>query len=188
MSVMQAVPNRKVIANWPSARLIELAESHSDDTDLLEFICSELGRRDAEVAHEASRRVREMLGRQRQGGKQQGPSPAADAHQDEAAAARIAALEARLHHAEQRAREAEQRAIAAERALAAESLPPRGLPLLRRVYLTETAPPWLVDQVRRAFRLRFHPDRFTEPELKARAEATFKDAEEVFRQITANSG
>ncbi len=188
MPVMQAVPNRKVIANWPSARLIELAESHSDDTDLLEFIRSELGRRDAEVAHEASRRISEMLRRHRQGGRQQGSAPAGDEQQDAAAAVRIAALEARLQHAEQRAREAEQRAAAAERALAAESLPPRGLPLLRRVHLAETAPPWLVDQVRRAFRLRFHPDRFTEPELKARAEDTFKDAEEVFRQITANSG
>ena len=45
-----------------------------------------------------------------------------------------------------------------------------------------------MDAVRRAFRLRFHPDRFADPDMKARAEETFKEAEEVFRQIAASQG
>lgn len=186
MPGMQALPNRKVMTNWPSARLVELAESHAADLELLEFIRNELGRRDAEVAQEASRRVNELLRRHRDGANADGSSSAEEAQK--ASAARLAALEARVMQAEQRAREAEQRAAAAERILAAEPLPARGMPLLRRVHLAETAPAWLVDHVRRGFRLRYHPDRFADPELKARAEETFKEAEEVFRQITSNSG
>ena len=103
-----------------------------------------------------------------------------------AAQAELAALKARLEQAERRIREAEARAATAERALATEALPSRGGGLLRRVHLAETAPTWLVDAARRAFRLRFHPDRFADPVMKARAEETFKEAEETFRQIAAN--
>ncbi len=100
--------------------------------------------------------------------------------------AELVAMKARLDQAERRIREAEARASTAERALATEALPSRGGGLLRRVHLADTAPIWLVDAARRAFRLRFHPDRFADPVMKARAEETFKEAEELFRQITAN--
>jgi DnaJ-class molecular chaperone len=45
-----------------------------------------------------------------------------------------------------------------------------------------------VHATRRAYRLRYHPDRFAHPELKARAEQTFKEAEKVFRQILDHGG
>lgn len=181
------LPNRKAISSWPSSRLLELAETHASDRDLLEFIQTELRRRDFDVAHAAARRVADLLSRGAQapgpanGHAEEAPAP------DEAAAQahRIAELQARIEVLEQRAREAEIRANAAERALALESLPTRGQPLMRRVHLTDTAPAWLIDAARRAFRLRFHPDRFADPVMKARAEETFKEAEEVFRQITS---
>ena len=171
--------NRKALSNWPSARLLEFAEAHAGDVDLLAFILGELGRRDVEVAQAAARRVSQLLNRAE---ATEAQNPVAAAERDQ----RLEQLRARLEATEQRLREAELRAAAAERALATEALPARSTGLMRRVHLAETAPAWLVDAARRAFRLRFHPDRFADPEMKARAEETFKEAEEVFRQITAS--
>ena len=175
--------NRRNIASWPSSRLLEFAESHPDDRELLEYIVGELSRRDVAVAASAARRVADLLHRGRNGADHDGHG-GADAASDDSVA-QIAALKARLEQAERRLREAEARASTAERALATEALPSRGGGLLRRVHLAETAPTWLVDAARRAFRLRFHPDRFADPVMKARAEDTFKEAEEIFRQIAA---
>jgi hypothetical protein len=179
MAEAAPLSNRKAIANWPSTRLLDLAEAHPQDAELLAFILGELGRRDVEVAQSAARRVSQMLHRAETGEGQ--PAAAVAAERD----TRVEQLRARLEAMEQRLREAESRASAAERALATEALPARANGLLRRVHLAETAPVWLVDAARRAFRLRFHPDRFADPAMKARAEETFKEAEEVFRQIMA---
>jgi hypothetical protein len=138
-----------------------------------------LTRRDVPIAQSAARRVSQLLNRAETGAAQD--TPAAASQRD----TRVEHLAARLEATEARLREAELRAAAAERALATEALPARGNGLLRRVHLAETAPVWLVEAARRAFRLRFHPDRFADPAMKARAEETFKEAEEVFRQITA---
>lgn len=178
--------NRRNIASWPSSRLLEFAEGHADDRELLEYILGELSRRDVAIAASAAKRVTEILDRSGRGN-----GAGHDGHGTEPedltpeALAQIAALKARLEQAERRLREAEGRASTAERALATEALPSRGGGLLRRVHLAETAPTWLVDAARRAFRLRFHPDRFADPVMKARAEETFKEAEEIFRQIAA---
>jgi hypothetical protein len=176
--------DRRTIANWPSARLLEFAEGHCDNRELLEFIRAELGRRDAEIATAAARRVSELLAHGKNAGQPQGEGDS-DGLSPEGRA-QIAALRAKLDQAERRIREAEARASTAERALATEALPSRGGGLLRRVHLAETAPTWLVDAARRAFRLRFHPDRFADPVMTARAEETFKEAEEAFRQIAVN--
>jgi hypothetical protein len=185
--------DRRNMTSWPSSRLLDFAEAHPHDLDLLEFIHGELCRRDVAIAASAARRVAEMMERLRGGGgRANGHAPAAaESGHDNGALAealvRIAALQARLEAAERLLREAEARASAAERALASEALPSRGGSLLRRVHLAETAPNWLVEAARRAFRLRFHPDRFTDPAMKARAEETFKEAEEIFRQISTTS-
>jgi hypothetical protein len=182
MAEAAPLANRKAIANWPSARLLDLAEAHPQDVELLAFILGELGRRDVEVAQSAARRVTQMLHRAETGeGQPAAVTAAAAAERD----MRLEQLRVRLEATEQRLREAESRASAAERALATEALPARANGLLRRVHLADTAPVWLVDAARRAFRLRFHPDRFADPAMKARAEETFKEAEEVFRQIMA---
>ena len=179
--------NRKAISSWPSSRLLELAESNPDDRDLLEFIRTELGRRDVDVAHSAGQRVSELLRGRANGAAAAAAAPAPDPGASDAV---VAALTARLEEMEQRLRQAEIRASTAERMLANEALPGRnyGQGLLRRVHLTDTAPAWLVEAVRRAFRLRFHPDRFADPAMKERAEETFKEAEEVFRHILGQGG
>lgn len=183
MSSAAAAPNRRTIVSWPSARLLELAEAHPGDGELLEFILEELGRRDVAIAQSAARRVAELIGHAKYAAS---TGPAHGDGQDREAL--MAVLQARLDMAERRAREAEARATAAERLLASEALPPRAQGLLRRVHLAETAPSWLVEAARRAFRLRYHPDRYADPEMKARAEETFKEAEETFRQITSAHG
>lgn len=182
MSDTSPLANKKALTNWPSSRLLECAEAHPHDIDLLAFILGELGRRDVEVAQSAARRVAQMLNRAETGAAE---NPTAAAVERDG---RLEHLRARLEATEQRLREAESRAAAAERALATEALPARTGGLLRRVHLAETAPAWLVDAARRAFRLRFHPDRFADPAMKSRAEETFKEAEEVFRQIMSSHG
>lgn len=173
--------NRRSIENWPSGRLLDYAEEHVGDRDLLADIHEVLIRRGVDVATAAAKRVQALLDRGRDGVAADVPVGVPDEGRAE-----LAALKARLEQAERRIREAEARAATAERALATEALPSRGGGLLRRVHLAETAPTWLVDAARRAFRLRFHPDRFADPVMKARAEETFKEAEETFRQIAAN--
>lgn len=174
------------MSNWPSSRLLEVAEAHPEECELLEFIQGELDRRDVAVAVSAARRVAQLLAFARTGpGIGAGPAPEVAASEREL---KIVALQSRLEAMERRVREAEARASAAERALATEALPSRGNGLLRRVHLAETAPVWLVDAARRAFRLRFHPDRFADPVMKTRAEETFKEAEDVFRQIATAQG
>jgi hypothetical protein len=184
--------NRRNMTSWPSARLLEFAELHPHDADLLEFIHGELCRRDVAIASTAARRVADLLARANGAVPDSGNGHDASAAEGGAASAellaQIAGLQARLDAADRRLREAEGRASVAERALASEALPSRGGGLLRRVHLADTAPSWLVDATRRAFRLRFHPDRFTDPAMKARAEETFKEAEEIFRQISSANG
>jgi hypothetical protein len=182
MTGLSPLENKKAIGSWPSSRLLELAEGHPGDLELLAFILSELSRRDVAIAQSAARRVTQLLNRAETGGSQSEATLAGERD------TRVEHLSARLEAMEARVREAEMRASAAERALATEALPARGNGLLRRVHLAETAPVWLVEAARRAFRLRFHPDRFADPAMKARAEETFKEAEEVFRQITAGHG
>ena len=52
-----------------------------------------------------------------------------------------------------------------------------------RVYLTPNAPLWLIVEVRRAFRRRYHPDKQADPVKRQNAEETFKRAEEVFENL-----
>lgn len=185
MSAAEQDVIRRSLQNWPSGRLVDYAEENARDRELLATIHQVLIRREVDVATMAAKRVKELLDRGANGGATGGPHGAAEGFSAEASA-ELAAMKARLDQAERRIREAEARAANAERALATEALPSRGGGLLRRVHLAETAPTWLVDAARRAFRLRFHPDRFADPVMKARAEETFKEAEETFRQIASN--
>lgn len=55
--------------------------------------------------------------------------------------------------------------------------------LHRRVHLTPDAPAWLVAEVRRAFRRRYHPDAVADGQRRPRAEEIFKRAEACFAAI-----
>ena len=56
-------------------------------------------------------------------------------------------------------------------------------PLHGRVYLTANAPQWLILDVRRSFRTRYHPDRHEGVENKTRAQKVFQESEQVFSKI-----
>jgi DnaJ-class molecular chaperone len=53
--------------------------------------------------------------------------------------------------------------------------------------MTANAPLWLIQDVQRAFRVRYHPDRH-EVSGKRKAEEVFQEAEQVFAKILALRG
>jgi len=56
-------------------------------------------------------------------------------------------------------------------------------PLFSKVYLTPTAPRWLILDVQRAFRIRYHPDKHEGSDKRSQAEKVFQNAEQIFRKI-----
>lgn len=58
----------------------------------------------------------------------------------------------------------------------------------RRVHLTPDAPTWLVAEVRRAYRRRYHPDMAADQHHRRRSEEVFKRAELVFEEIAQSRG
>jgi hypothetical protein len=51
------------------------------------------------------------------------------------------------------------------------------------VHLTPDAPAWLVFEVRRAFRRRYHPHGQADPGRRRRSEEVFKRIEAIFAEI-----
>lgn len=98
----------------------------------------------------------------------------------------LAALESLLAHAEAEARML--RAEIAELQTLSPAAPRTQVAALHgRVGLSETAPAWLVNSARRAYRSQLHPDRHP-PHRKDEAERRYKQAEHVFDQIAALRG
>jgi hypothetical protein len=60
-------------------------------------------------------------------------------------------------------------------------------PLYRKVGLDEKCPDFVLDAVRRAYRVRFHPDKYPSAH-RVEAERRFKEAEAVFEQIVRLRG
>ena len=55
--------------------------------------------------------------------------------------------------------------------------------LFNRVYMTSNSPRWLVLDVQRAFRVRYHPDRHENTDKRTKAEEIFQQAEQVFAKL-----
>lgn len=144
---------------WPLEQLAEQAMLHRADAQVLAGLAAEAARRPGVRAKAIHARIRQM---------QDGAGPLAGAGVPElremlaAAAGEIARLRARLV------------AVTAEEA---------GAGPHRRVYLTPDAPAWLIAEVRRAFRRRYHPDSQPDASRRTRAEEVFKRAEAVFTAI-----
>lgn len=145
---------------WPLEQLAERAVLHPTDAGLLAALAAEAGCR-----------------------------PGARA---KAVAARIAALLADIPTRARRAEEARLRgtlAAAAEeiarlrQRLAARDAGAADPGPYRRVHLTPDAPAWLVFEVRRAFRRRYHPDGQADPGRRRRSEEVFKRIEAIFAEI-----
>lgn len=143
---------------WPLEQLVEQALLHPGDRAVLAGLAAEAGRRPGPRAKGAQARIAGMLA---------GAPPAPRAA--DAAALRGMLAAAAMEIARLRARLA---------ATEAEAPGPH-----RRVHLTADAPAWLVAEVRRAFRRRYHPDRQAEAGRRRRSEEVFKRAEAVFEEI-----
>lgn len=150
---------------WPLEQLAEQAALHAAEPDVLAALCAEAALRPGQRA----KALRARLERMRDGAA---PAPAGSEAELRAllaaAAAEIEELRARLRAAE---------AALAARQPAIEPGPHR------RVYLTPNAPAWLVAEVQRAFRRRYHPDAQVDSARRRRAEEVFKRAEAVFAEI-----
>jgi hypothetical protein len=152
---------------WPLEQLAEQAILHAADHAVLAGLS-------AEVAHRPGTRARALLARLARLQQEASAAPRGMAVTDlrdllSAAAGEIVRLRAALAIAEARL---------------ATTIGDAPGPH-RRVHLTPDAPAWLVTEVRRAFRRRYHPDRQGEPGRRRRAEEVFKRAEAVFAEIEA---
>lgn len=152
---------------WPLEQLAEQALLHPSDPVVLAGLGEEAGRRPGARAKALQARIERM--RQAADAAPRGAGSAELREMLAAAAREIGQLRARLA-----AREA------AGPPMADAPLQPGPH---RRVYLTPDAPAWLVAEVRRAFRRRYHPDTHHDPGRRRRAEEVFKRAEAVFAEI-----
>lgn len=157
---------------WPIEQLAEQALLHASDRLILAGLAAEAARRPGTRAKALQARIMTMIE------AVMPPAPSASAAQLRGllaiAAREIALLRHRLAAAE---------ALAAAQRIQGAELADADQPH-RRVYLTPNAPAWLVAEVRRAFRRRYHPDSQGDEARRRRAEEVFKRAETVFAEIT----
>jgi hypothetical protein len=151
---------------WPIEQLAEQALLHAREHAVLKGLAEEAGRRPGARAKALHARILRMI--DREPGPAPGAGPAELREMLAAAAEEISRLRGLLSAAE---------AGGAGGQAVGEPGPHR------RVYLTPNAPAWLVAEVRRAFRRRYHPDGHADPSRRRRAEEVFKRAEAVFAEI-----
>lgn len=156
---------------WPIEQLAEQAALHAGDRTVLAALLAEVALRPGTRAKALRARLDRML---------DGAAVAASDAPPGELRGLLAAAAAEIEELRERLRDAEA-ALAACRARDAGAVGEPGPH--RRVYLTPNAPSWLVAEVRRAFRRRYHPDGHDDPDRRRRAEEVFKRAEEVFSEI-----
>jgi hypothetical protein len=162
------MPEDRPFREWPLEQLAEQAILHVANRPVLDGLAHE-------VAHRPGTRAKALLARLQRLQEEAGAAPRGMAVADlrdllASAAGEIVRLRAALAAAQARLAAAGQ----------AEDPGPH-----RRVYLTPDAPAWLVTEVRRAFRRRYHPDSQAHEGRRGRAEEVFKRAEAVFAEIEA---
>lgn len=161
---------------WPIEQLAEQALLHAGDRRVLEGLAKEAALRPGVRAKALHARIARMVD-----GIAVPPRGASVSELRDmlaTAAREIDRLRARLKEADHAQADQRQPAAASSQGDAVGDPGPH-----RRVYLTPNAPAWLVAEVRRAFRRRYHPDAQTEPGRRGRAEEVFKRAEAVFEEI-----
>ncbi len=165
--------------------MAELISGSEAPIALLASLLAELNFRDSPAAARLKLRIEDDLRRRGRPDGLAGPSGDADsrkrseqARDHESLRARCAALETELRKA------LERKALLESEVgrLRSQSQQPAGSPH-GKVYLTSNAPEWLILDVRKSFRTRYHPDKHAGAERKIRAERAFQDAEQVFAQI-----
>lgn len=160
-----APPPERPLREWPLEQLAEQAALHAADAAALAALQLEARHRRGARAKALEARLGRMIAACTPG---IGPAPDAVPRLRgalAAAAAEIVRLRARL--------------AALEGAAACP---------YRRVHLAADAPSWLVAEVRRAFRRRYHPDTEADQQRRRRAEEVFKRAEADFAEIERRRG
>ncbi|MEO3474202.1 hypothetical protein AAFN86_20200 [Roseomonas sp. CAU 1739] len=167
---MAASTAERPLREWPLEQLAEQAALHARDARALATLAQEARHRRGPRAKALEARLAAMIA-----ACAAAPVPALDPAPRwramlAAAAREITTLRARLAALENAP------PVAAEAG-------PHG-----RVHLTPDAPAWLVTEVRRAYRRRYHPDTATEQQNRRRSEEVFKRAEAVFEAIERMRG
>ncbi|MBR0642595.1 hypothetical protein [Plastoroseomonas hellenica] len=153
--------------DWPLEQLAEHAAQHAANRLVLDRIQEELSHRPGHRARRLESSVEHRI------------ALLDGTAREEEMRGTLAAAAITIEHLRRRLAEAEYRAEEAER------LAPQGASPHHRVFLTADAPLWLISEVRRAFRRRYHPDKQVDPEARRRAEVAFKRAEAVFASLPA---
>lgn len=155
-------------------QLAEHAAQHKGDRVLLSQLLIETERRPGARAKLIARRIENALANVLTKLPGRGAPPEEMRRYLAIAAEEIAVLRKRLQDAETELKQFK-------------DTPADGSPHAR-VYLAPNAPLWLIVEVRRAFRRRYHPDKQTDPVLRQNAEGIFKRAEEVFESLQGREG
>ena len=158
------------LREWPLEQLAEQAALHAADAEALAALALEARHRRGARAKALEARLTRMIA-----ACAAAPPPGQGGEVERlratlaAAAREIVALRARL--------------VALEGMLGQQDAAPDPADQFRRVHLTPDAPAWLVAEVRRAYRRRYHPDAAANQQNRHRSEEVFKRAEAVFAAI-----
>ena len=159
----------RLFREWPLDQLAEHAAQHKSDRVLLSQLLIETERRPGARAKLMARRIENYLANILTKLPGRGAPPEEMRRYLAIAAEEIAVLRKRVADAEAELKKLKET--------------PADGSAHARVYLTPNAPLWLIVEVRRAFRRRYHPDKQTDPAKRQNAEEIFKRAEEVFENL-----
>lgn len=170
-----ALHAERPLREWPLEQLAEQAALHAADVDALAALALETRHRRGARAKALEARLARMIA----------ACAAADAAPP---AAELGRLRATLAAAAREIVALRARLAAAQAAHPRHDPAPDRAEPLRRVHLTADAPAWLIAEVRRAYRRRYHPDAAADQQNRRRAEEVFKRAEAVFAAIERRPG
>ncbi|MBR0651465.1 hypothetical protein GXW78_17475 [Roseomonas terrae] len=162
-------PPERPLREWPLEQLVEQAALHATDAAALGALQHETHHRRGARARALEARLGRMI-LDCAAGPDPGPPVRRLRATLAAAGEEIARLRARVSVLEQ------------TQAAAEPACP------YRRVHLAPDAPAWLIAEVRRAFRRRYHPDTEPDQRRRQRSEDVFKRLEAHFAEIERRRG
>ncbi|GGJ24553.1 hypothetical protein [Neoroseomonas lacus] len=156
------------LREWPLEQLAEQAALHAADAEALSALVLEARHRRGARAKALEARLTRMIAACAANAEPQQDQAARLRTTLAAAAREITVLRARVALLEQ-----------------TQGAPPEpdAASAFRRVHLSPDAPAWLLVEVRRAFRRRYHPDTTTDQQHRRRSEEVFKRVEADFEEI-----
>jgi murein DD-endopeptidase MepM/ murein hydrolase activator NlpD len=166
--VTAAEPSERPLREWPLEQLAEQAVLHATDVEALSILALEARHRRGPRAKALEAQLVRMIA---------ACTTTADPQRNQAARLRTTLAAAAREITVLRAR------VAALEQAQGPQLDPEAGAAFRRVYLHPDVPAWLLTEVRRAFRRRYHPDTAADQQHRRRSEEVFKRAEADFEAI-----